>query len=435
MIAPLIAAAALAVGPTPLLDAPRAQDLAVAGDEVIVTRGGAGGGLNVDAIAVDGSGTRSLLATPRLGPRWSSLGLVFASPQRVAVIASWQKQIEDGQDRSRLRLYTGPRAGALQPVVTITPNSRWIPFTAAVDGDRLVVEEFGVTSAEEARLRLFEPGAPPRRLPWGGDLKPRLALAGRHVAFGRLDAVSRAVVTDLGSGRRQASMRVFDPFEVDVAEDGTVLGESLRGLVTAAPGQPRRPVPGGAFLSSGRFAGPSIAATDFQLDGAARPVVLDPGAGRPRPVGVSTRDLLVLDADAAGLGWIANGCVLYAPLAAAEPAAPPAGPCPRVELGFAARGQTLRGRRLRVDVDCVAAPPAGCNGSVSLGIGGIASRAGFHVRSGKRRAVPVRLARRAAEIVRARVRRSGKAALRMDWRAADARASRDQRVLAATGVS
>ena len=435
MIAQLVAAAALAAAPTPLLDAPRAQDLAVAGDEVVVARGGASGRLHVDAIAVDGSGTRPLLATPPLGPRWSSRGLVFASPQRVAVIAGWQKQVDDGPDRSRLRLYTGPRAGPLRAVVTVGPNSRWIPFAAAVDGDRLLVEEAGIASAEEARLRLFEAGAPPRRLPWGGDLEPRVALAGQHVAFGRLDAVSRAVVTDLETGRRQASMRVFDPFEVDVAEDGTILGESLRGLVTAAPGRPRTSVPGGAFLTGGRFAGTSIAAIDFELDGAERPVVLDRGAASPRPVGVSTRDLLVLDADPAGVGWIANGCVLYAPLNAATPAEPPAGPCPRVELGFAARPQTMRGRRVRVNVDCVAAPAAGCNGSLRLRIGGIASRAPFHVRSGHRRAVPVRLARSAAQIVRARVRRRGEALLRMGWRADDARASRDQRVLAVKRVS
>ncbi|HEX5621816.1 MAG TPA: hypothetical protein VFX51_25540 [Solirubrobacteraceae bacterium] len=432
MIAPLIVAAALAAAPTPLLDAPGAQDLAVAGDEVIVTRGGSGGRLRVDALAVDGSAVRPLLATPRLGPRWSSFGLVFASPQQVAVLASWQKQVDDGPDRARLRLYIGPRAGPLRPVTTVSgvPRRRqWIPFAAAADGDRLLVEEVrGVLG--ETRLRLFELGAAPRVLPWGRDVDfMSLALAGEHVAFGVLDPDFRVVVADLETGRRQVSTKIFDPFGVDVAEDGTMLALSLNGLVTAGPGRPRRRVRGSTFLSEAVFAGASIAAVEFVDTRADRPAVLDPGAARPRPVGVSTRDLLVLDADPAGVGWIANGCVLYAPLGAAAPAAPPAGPCPRVELGFAARAQTLRGRRLRVAVDCVAAPAAGCNGSVILRVGGIASRGRFHVRAGRRRAVTVRLTRSAAQIVRARVRRRGEATLRMDWRAADARASREQRLL------
>ena len=425
MIAPLLVAAALAAAPTPLLDAPRAQDLAVAGDEVIVSRSGPSGRLRVDALAVDGSGTRPLLVTPRLGPRWSSYGTVFASPQRVAVIASWRKQVDDGPDRVRVRLYTGPRVGPLRPATN--RQRKWIPVTAAVDGDRLLVEEAEIASIVESRLRLYEPGAAPRVLPWGGDDLLSLAFAGEHVAFGLLDPDFRVVVADLETGRRQVSMKIFDPFEVDVAEDGTVLAESETGLVTAAPGRPRRRARGSRFLSEGRFAGASIAAIEFDEAGAERPAVLDPGTARPRPVGISTRDLRVLDADPAGVGWIANGCVLYAPLGAGAPAAPPAGPCPRVELGFFEYNHTLRGRRLRVEVDCVAAPARGCHGTVTLRIAGIARRGRFHVRSGKRGSASVRLTRRAAQIVRGRVRRDGFAALRMDWRAPDARASRDPR--------
>jgi hypothetical protein len=58
------------------------------------------------------------------------------------------------------------------------------------------------------------------------------------------------------------------------------------------------------------------------------------------------------------VGWIANGCVLYAPIDAVAPDAPPAGPYPRVERGFAAREHALRGRRVRVVVECIAAPAA-----------------------------------------------------------------------------
>jgi hypothetical protein len=102
---------------------------------------------------------------------------------------------------------------------------------------------------------------------------------------------------------------------------------------------------------------------------------------------------------------------------------------------FAADTQTLRGRRVRVTVDCVAAPVAACTGAVILRSGGTASRVRFHVSARTRRAVTVRLGRRAARIVRARVLREGQATLRTDWRAADARASREQPLLLVNQVS
>src|ERR1700754_87877 len=143
-------------------------------------------------------------------------------------------------------------------------------------------------------------------------------------------------------------MSVDDSFSVDVAADGTVLGNSDNGLVTAAPGRPRTRVPGGRDLFAAVFAGSRIAAVETTPDSLLRPVVLDPGAAAPRPINTVTLDLPVLEADANGVAWIANGCVLSAQIGAVAPAEPPAGPCPRVEVMFEEHDQTLRGRRLRM---------------------------------------------------------------------------------------
>jgi hypothetical protein len=424
MIAQLLASAVLAAGPVPLLDTPQAQSLAVAGDQVIVTRGGPPGRLRVDALAVDGSGMRSLLATPRMGPRWSVFGVVAASPEQVALIGSWGKFVDHGPNRLRVRLYTGSAGGRLRVVASAGGRQwrhRWIPVDVAVDGDRVLVSEARV-SAQKLRLRLFVPGAPPRVLPWGDDVLSPLAFAGDHVAYSVLSA-PRVEVADLETGTRQVSMKVAEASGVDVTEDGTVLGETTRGLVTAAPGRPRTRVPGSGHLFGAKFAGDDIAAIEF-ADEAARPVVLDPGAVAPRPIGVITGDLPVLDADPQGVAWLANGCVLYAPVDAVAPAEPPAGPCPRVEVGFEEHDQVLRGRRLRVDVNCLVAPATGCNGTLILRVAGITSRGRFHVAPRVQGVVTVRLRRAAARLVRRRVRRHGSAALRLDWRVPDSRPSR-----------
>src|SRR5262245_46938624 len=107
MIAQLFAAAALAAAPTPLLDAPRSQGVAVAGDQVVVTRGGPSGRLRVDALPVAGGPAHRLLTTPKLGPRWTAVSSVSASPERVAVLAGFEKFVDHGPNVSRWRLYTG----------------------------------------------------------------------------------------------------------------------------------------------------------------------------------------------------------------------------------------------------------------------------------------------------------------------------------------
>ena len=103
--------------------------------------------------------------------------------------------------------------------------------------------------------------------------------------------------------------------------------------------------------------------------------MLDPGATAPRPVGVRTSDIQTLAANAQGVAWIGNGCVLFAPTGGAAPTEPPAGPCPRAEVALDAVDHTLHGRSVRMLATCIAAPASGCHGRATLHFHGVAGRA------------------------------------------------------------
>jgi hypothetical protein len=143
-------------------------------------------------------------------------------------------------------------------------------------------------------------------------------------------------------------------------------------------------------------------------------------------VGPRSTALTALAADEGTVAWLANGCVLAAGV---EDVAPletaPAGPCPRAEVVLDEHHQKLRGRTLRVQVTCVAAPPPGCRGAVVLGVGGRAGRGRFAVPAGERRPAEVRLNRRGMAAIRRQHRFDGVALLRLGARVADGRVSRE----------
>jgi hypothetical protein len=160
-----------------------------------------------------------------------------------------------------------------------------------------------------------------------------------------------------------------------------------------------------------RFAGDRVVALEPGRFGTLRPVLLADGA--PVPLGLPSTDVGDLAADAAGAAWIANGCVLYAPLAGPAPVEPPEGACPRAEVLVEEDDQILRGRRLRFTAACVAAPATGCRGSVLVRGEGrrILGRGRFRVAPAERRRFAVTLTRRGVRYVRAGVRREGAAFL------------------------
>jgi hypothetical protein len=392
----LAVAAALAAGPTPLLDAPHADSVAVAGSEVIVTRTGAGGRLTVDALPVAGGAPRRLLSAAGIGRRWGASATVAASGRRVAVRVFYAKPNGNRAEGLQWRLYTGPTAGPLTLAVKTGPKG-WLPGSPAVDGDRTLVPESRFSSTR-MRLVLMEGAAAPLVLPWGASIAEPVVLAGDRVGYA--GAKGGVFVADLMTGARQLKVKTGRSVNFDVAADGRVVAESDKGLVTAAPGVPRAAVAGGRDLFLPHFAGARVAAVQSRGAGLLRTVVL-----------------------AQGVAWIGNGCVLYAPVGATAPAALPPGPCPRVEVVVDPASDAMHGRTVRLAVTCVAAPAGGCHGTVKLGLRGPAGHGRFAVAPGRKKVIAVKLSRRAAKLVRRRVHDNDGALVRLHFTAAGGRAS------------
>jgi hypothetical protein len=140
VIVAALAAAALAAAPAPLLDAPNADSVAVAGNEVVVARHAARGRVLVDAIPVQGGAPRRLVDVPGRGKGWASSAAVSASAQRVAVRVVSSRLREQGAEHLRWSFYTGPIAGPLQLEYT-SRGKGFIPFEADVDGNRVLLVE------------------------------------------------------------------------------------------------------------------------------------------------------------------------------------------------------------------------------------------------------------------------------------------------------
>jgi hypothetical protein len=399
----LVAAPVADAAPVALLDAPNATGIALAGNQVVVARTGARGRVQVDALPATGGAPQALLDDPGQGKGWTAAADLRASSQRVAVRVTYGKP---GSPALRWRLYTGPVAGPLQLEYQAGANG-WSPDDIAVDGDRVIALESRLTSTQQPRVRLFQPGAAPRVLSWALALSPPLALAGSHIAFsgssqsGPNALVNRVFAADLESGAHQVAIRDDAALAVDLLPDGRVVTDSDRGLLTAAPGVPTSVLPGSAELYYPRFAGTSVAALQRGRFGAVRPVVLDAGASAPRAVGVPSFVIDSLDAGDAGVAWLGNGCVLFAPTAGAAPTEPPGGPCPRAEVALTRVDGKLHGRVVKLRFACVAAPAAtGCRAKATLRLhGGIGHRS-FRAAAGKATPVSVRLTRRGAQRVR-----------------------------------
>jgi hypothetical protein len=419
----LAMAPAAAAAPVALLDAPHAGDVAIAGAEVVVARDLPRGGVRVDTVTVQGGAVRHLLSLSPPRRRWHGRAFVAASAERVAVLVAF----DDSGDRPReRRLYSGPPAGPLRLDFTrrITRAGGWFSLDVDVDADRILLAELRFPHYR-SRIRVLLPGvAQPARVPWSGPLVfTPAALAGDHVA---LTGVRRAFVADVRSGTREASIRIEPGEEVDgldLATDGRLVAATDGRLLTVAPGVAQAVVPGSAGheLSAARFAGSRVGALERTRFDATRPVVLDPGAAAPRVVGTSSTAFGPFAADERGLAWIANGCVLYAPLDGPPPAEPPAGPCPRAEVTLQQKDELLHGHHVRIAVTCIAAPASGCSGSAVLGDRRIAGRGAFNVPSGAAAVVDVELAPGGLRRVRRALRRRGYIFLALDARLQDGR--------------
>ena len=292
-VATIIALLALAgpasAEPVALLDAPRAQAVALAGREVAVAGTRPGARVTVDAVAVDTGTRRRVLAGPSPGRGWSANLRRGASAQRIALLAAYED--DEGNPR-RYRLLGGPPSGPLAPVLSAHPARRtaWIPLEIDVDADRVLVAELRFSDLR-SRLRVLAPDGTATTVPWPGIALPPARLHGDRVAFvgapqrdpeGPIDDV---VVLDWRSGAVAATLGIGDPDDVreedlDLAGDGRTIAAVRGRLQLAAPGAGITPLAPDtpATWAAPRFAGAGIAALRGLRSGAREPVVLEPGA-------------------------------------------------------------------------------------------------------------------------------------------------------------
>jgi hypothetical protein len=444
LIGSLVLTGMLALGsvtsaaPRALLDSERAQDVAVAGGEVLVAAPTSRGGARLTAVPVGGGPARTVLhaRSPGRGAGDSTTRLA-SSAQLAALLV----QFTDPEGNTReWRVYAGPPAGPLAIVHRVRlrrPGRIWFPNDLDVHGDRLLIQEIR-RPRPSFRLTVHAPGVSPAPVPQGAFGAPA-AVAGEQLAYlgvtGRADARPLIRVVDWRTGRLSGSIELRrhsgDILErhLDLADGGRAVVELDRKLFAGAPGERARRLPGTSGapdLSDPRFAGGRVAAlAESDLD-ALRPVVIDPSAASMHVVGPRSTAVTALAADERTVAWLANGCVLATDVEDVAPLrAIPRGPCPRAEVVVDEDDQKLRGRSLRVQVTCVAAPPPGCRGAVVLGFDGRAGRGRFLVRAGRRRVVRVRLSRRGVAAIRRQLRYDAVALLRLGARMADGRMSRN----------
>jgi hypothetical protein len=437
---PALWAADAAPEPQALLDAPRAQEVAVASAEVLVASTTARGGAWLTAVPVRGGPTRRVLAAEPPGRGdWSSITSVASSAQLAALLVEYTDLEANPRD---WRVYAGPPSGPLAIVhrVRIPPLQRWlwIPLEVDVHGDRLLIQEIRLPLREGDRpifrVTVHAPGISPARVPQGRYGAPTV-VAGDRLAYLSLRRPLLVRIVDWRSGRLAGRIGLgrysgeIMERHLDLTEDGRAVVELDGDLVAGAAGERARPLPGTADapdLSAPRFAGERVAAlAEAPLD-SRRPVIVDPRAATLRAAGPPSSAATAIAADETTVAWLANGCVLatdvddVAPLEVVPP-----GPCPRAEVVLDEHDQKLRKRTVRVRVTCVAAPPPGCRGTVVLGSTGRAAKGSFRVRAGARRLVEVRLTRRGIATVRRQFRFDGVALLRLGARVADGRVSRE----------
>jgi hypothetical protein len=426
--------------PRALLDAPHAEDVAVAGGEVLVAASTPRGAARLTAVPVRGGPTRRVLAAEPPGRGdWTSITSLASSAQLTALLVEYTDPESNPRD---WRVYAGPPSGPLAIVhrVRIPPLQRWlwIPLEVDVHGDRLLIQEIRLPLREGDRpvfrVTVHAPGISPVSVRQGRYGAPTV-VAGDRLAYLSLRRPLLVRIVDWRTGRLAGriglggySGEIMDR-HLDLTEDGRAVVELDGDLLAGAAGERARPLPGTAGapdLSAPRFAGERVAAlAEARLD-SRRPVIVDPRAATLHPVGPPSSAATAIAADETTVAWLASGCVLAADV---EDVAPlevvPPGPCTRSEVVLDDHDQRLRGRTLRVRVTCVAAPPPGCRGAVVLGVDGRAAQGSFRVRAGARRLVEVRLTRRGIAAVRRQFRFDGVALLRLGARVADGRVSRE----------
>jgi hypothetical protein len=127
--------------PRALLDAPRAQDVAVASAEFLVAESTSRGGVRLRAVPVAGGPARVVFEVPPRGRGWTSVLRLASSAQLTALLVA---HLDPNGNFRDWRVYAGPPAG---PLALIQRGRRtgtgrtWTPLDIDVHGDRLLIQE------------------------------------------------------------------------------------------------------------------------------------------------------------------------------------------------------------------------------------------------------------------------------------------------------
>jgi len=337
-------AAPRALAPIPVNFDNQGPSIALAGDHVLFVRID-GRTLRVYSVPVTGGRPKAIFTrTAAAGEQ--VFGSLAASAQRVGLIYSHAGEPVD-------QVFAGPPAGPLEPITEPITNYPF-PLTVQVDGDRVFEARFTGTSFF-AHVFVHDPAE--REVPFENLDQPNSAVfAGNLVAYRTpFEEWNQLVVRDWRTGAVRSTETFTQPIQaIQLRPDG-------RAAVQLNNGELR--FDGHKIASEGfdpRLAGDRL--VYFGRDG----LHVRDADGRIRAFGTTTGNPGELVADAQHVAWIANDCLLVAPVTAARATVPgPGGPCPRSELLIGYNSVMKAASPLPIKLQCIAAP-SHCRGTVRL---------------------------------------------------------------------
>jgi len=411
MIAAALAALA-ATAPTPLGPAPNAG-FALAGDHALLANVDpvTENQLRVSAVPLTGGAAAPVFALDGPPDTWVTLRLAASATRAAATI---EVEPEDGDQPTTRQMVTGP---ALGPWTAVAPPASAAPYPLdhRVDGDRIFTTEL---REPQAGFAVVARDPDPHDVPVTGLGAAIAAFAGDLMAYPATkpgdredDLGRRLVIADWRTGAIRRTVDLPGGFsQLALRADGrvAVVQEDPGTLFDIRPDRP--PKPYRVRAESPRFAGDHVVFTDTARD---RPYVLDPD-GTVRPFGAPTQSYRGFVADDTHVAWIANDCLLVAPVTARVTDPPGPGPCSRGEVEVAEEAeQTPKfARTIPARLHCVTAPTR-CKGTVNLvWTQGDTVRTTLKVTSGTRFSIPTKRTR----TVRIRLNQAGHRALRAHFK-------------------
>jgi hypothetical protein len=379
---------------------------ALAGDAALLARS-SHHQVKVERLPLDPAAPRSTLLRRHVRARQGQ-AIMSASSELAAVVVATENPANHrvwGQELA------GPPAGPWAPLGPVRAMTRrqFAPLGHDVDGNTLLTIEYR-NNFNAVRWVLREPGSPPRTI-----AAPRRAywasIAGDVVAFATATGVA---VRNWRTGAQLATYRLRGVISVDARADGAVVAGEIDGdafeLVPGAAPRHLTRVGSGAVYAGDRivFVRRVGRAANEQLH------VREPD-GRVRLIGVPSGSITDFTADEERVLWFANDCLLTAPITEPAATAPDQGVCPRSELQLVDEVSPpvrRRDRLVRVRADCIAAPPPGCRGTLTIrainrGLRAVTKRQRFAIPVGRRGRLNVRLTRRGYALVARADRRFG----------------------------